>query len=208
MVRRSSAPATAAVARIKGSTSTISGQDATEKLTPNRCHAAYKRLTSGFVVMVLIEETFEAGSARLIDTPEPFVLAAGILLSNFVWNTFAMRKPFVGTPVGFRDYFAGRPGTHLAGVVGGVIWGVDMSFNLIASGRAGFAISYALGQGATMIAAFWGVFIWKWIFPIARTSKGNTSATRVRNSLHSCNGKATPGAAEVNLINRCERLAG
>ena len=90
-----------------------------------------------------------------------FVLAVGILLSNFVWNMFAMKKPFVGTPVSFGDYFAGRPGTHLTGVVGGVIWGVGMSFNLIASGRAGFAISYALGQGATMIAAFWGVFIWK-----------------------------------------------
>jgi glucose uptake protein len=42
-----------------------------------------------------------------------------------------------------------------------VIWGVGMSLNLIASGRAGFAISYGLGQGATMVAAFWGVFIWK-----------------------------------------------
>jgi len=36
-----------------------------------------------------------------------------------------------------------------------------MSLNILASGRAGFAISYGLGQGATMIAAFWGVFIWK-----------------------------------------------
>ena len=36
-----------------------------------------------------------------------------------------------------------------------------MSFSIIASGAAGFAISYGLGQGATMIAAAWGVFIWK-----------------------------------------------
>ena len=36
-----------------------------------------------------------------------------------------------------------------------------MSFSLIASEQAGFAISYGLGQGATMIAAAWGVFIWK-----------------------------------------------
>lgn len=49
----------------------------------------------------------------------------------------------------------------MTGLLGGVTWGVGMSFNLIASGRAGFAISYGLGQGATMIAAFWGVFIWK-----------------------------------------------
>jgi hypothetical protein len=67
MVRRSSAPATAAVASIKSSTSTISAQDVTEKLTPNRRHAAYKRFTSGSVVMVLIEEAFEASSARLIE---------------------------------------------------------------------------------------------------------------------------------------------
>ena len=72
-----------------------------------------------------------------------------------------MKKPLQGGPVGFRDYLAGSLGTHLTGVFGGVIWGAGMSLNLIASGRAGYAISYGLGQGATMIAALWGVFIWK-----------------------------------------------
>jgi len=72
-----------------------------------------------------------------------------------------MKKPFIGTPVGFADYFRGNFNTHLTGILGGAIWGVGMSFSLLASGRAGFAISYGLGQGATMIAAFWGVFIWK-----------------------------------------------
>jgi glucose uptake protein len=90
-----------------------------------------------------------------------FVFAAGIFLSNFVWNTLVMRKPFIGTPVKFAQYFAGSFTTHLTGVLGGLIWGLGMSLNLIASGRAGFAISYGLGQGATMVAAVWGVFIWK-----------------------------------------------
>jgi glucose uptake protein len=91
-----------------------------------------------------------------------FVFAIGIFLSSFVWNTFAMKKPFVGgPPVGFADYFRGSLGNHLTGLLGGLIWGVGMSLNLIASGRAGFAISYGLGQGATMVAALWGVFIWK-----------------------------------------------
>jgi glucose uptake protein len=31
----------------------------------------------------------------------------------------------------------------------------------IASSQAGFAISYGLGQGATMVAAAWGVFVWR-----------------------------------------------
>jgi glucose uptake protein len=90
-----------------------------------------------------------------------FVFAVGIFISNFLLNTLMMRKPFVGTPVTYGDYFKGGLGTHLTGILGGMIWGVGMSFNIIASGRAGFAISYGLGQGATMVAAFWGVFIWR-----------------------------------------------
>jgi glucose uptake protein len=72
-----------------------------------------------------------------------------------------MKKPFVGIPVTYTDYFKGSVGTHLTGILGGIIWGVGMSFNIIAAGKATFAISYGLGQGATMVAAFWGVFIWK-----------------------------------------------
>jgi glucose uptake protein len=90
-----------------------------------------------------------------------FIFAVGIFLSNFILNTLVMKKPFVGHPVSFSDYFKGSFATHLVGILGGIIWGIGMSFNIIASGRAGFAISYGLGQGATMIAAFWGVFIWK-----------------------------------------------
>src|SRR5579863_1695208 len=90
-----------------------------------------------------------------------FVFAVGIFLSNFILNTFVMKKPFRGEPVSYADYFKGGLGTHLTGVLGGIIWGIGMSFNIIASGRAGFAISYGLGQGATMVAALWGVFIWK-----------------------------------------------
>ena len=89
------------------------------------------------------------------------VFAVGIFLSNFLINTFVMKKPFVGTPVSYTEYFKGSLGTHLTGILGGIIWGIGMSFNIIASGRAGFAISYGLGQGATMVAALWGVFIWK-----------------------------------------------
>ena len=46
-------------------------------------------------------------------------------------------------------------------MLGGAIWCLGTAFSYIASGKAGAAISYALGQGAPMIAAIWGVFIWK-----------------------------------------------
>ena len=42
-----------------------------------------------------------------------------------------------------------------------MIWNLGMSLSILAAGKAGFAISYGLGQGATLIAALWGVFIWK-----------------------------------------------
>jgi glucose uptake protein len=90
-----------------------------------------------------------------------FVFAVGVFISNFLWNTLAMRFPVMGPPVPFGQYWRGGFNTHLAGVFGGVVWGIGMSLNLIASGRAGYAISYGLGQGATMIAALWGVFVWR-----------------------------------------------
>ena len=90
------------------------------------------------------------------------IFSVGLFLSSFLWNTLVMVKPFVGTPVPFRDYFIkGTARLHAIGILGGVIWSVGMSFSIIASGAAGAAISYGLGQGATMVAALWGVFIWK-----------------------------------------------
>ena len=88
-------------------------------------------------------------------------VVAGVLLSNFAFNTYAMRRPFVGAPVSYREYFRGSLPTHLVGMLGGAVWCLGTAFSYIAAGKAGAAISYALGQGAPMIAAVWGVFIWK-----------------------------------------------
>jgi glucose uptake protein len=90
------------------------------------------------------------------------MFSLGLLASNFLWNTIFMKRPFVGPPVSFGDYSSkGTPRLHLIGMLGGMIWNLGMSFSIIAAGAAGFAISYGLGQGATLVAALWGVFIWK-----------------------------------------------
>ena len=90
------------------------------------------------------------------------VFSVGLLLSNFLWNTIIMYRPITGTRVTYKQYFTdGTPKLHLIGILGGVVWSIGFTLNIIASGQAGFAISYGLGQGATMIAALWGVFIWK-----------------------------------------------
>ncbi|MEA5128356.1 MAG: GRP family sugar transporter [Proteiniphilum sp.] len=90
-----------------------------------------------------------------------FIFSLGILGSNFIFNTVVMKRPFVGEPVNYSQYFKGNLSTHSVGILGGIIWGVGTVLSYIAAGKAGPAISYALGQGAPMIAALWGVFIWK-----------------------------------------------
>ncbi|MBC7922890.1 MAG: multidrug DMT transporter permease [Ferruginibacter sp.] len=102
----------------------------------------------------------EAG--RLTPYTALVVFSLGLFASNFVWNTYVMARPFSGKPVRYADYFRkGNPRLHLIGMLGGAIWFVGMAFSIMASGEAGFAISYGLGQGATMVAAFWGVFVWR-----------------------------------------------
>ena len=89
------------------------------------------------------------------------IFALGILVSNFLINTAVMKKPFVGTPVPIGDYFKGGFKDHIWGIIGGGIWAVGMTLNVIASGVASPAISYGLGQGATLVSAIWGVLIWR-----------------------------------------------
>lgn len=115
-----------------------------------------------FVAAAMDLNNFEQPTAGML-TPYSaiFVFSIGVLLSNFVFNTLVMRRPFVGEPVSYSEYFKGSFSTHLVGVLGGAIWCLGTAFSYIAAGKAGAAISYALGQGAPMIAAIWGVFIWK-----------------------------------------------
>jgi len=88
-------------------------------------------------------------------------LTLGALLSCSIWNVYFMKNPLVGEPVNFADYFRGPAAGHILGILGGVIWGTGMVFNLVAASFTGVAISYAIGQSAPMVAALWGVLAWK-----------------------------------------------
>jgi glucose uptake protein len=81
----------------------------------------------------------------------------GVFGSNFLWNTIFMRAG----KVTYGQYFQGTAKLHAIGILGGFLWMIALSFNVLASSVAGPAISYALGQGATLVAAIWGLFIWR-----------------------------------------------
>ena len=103
------------------------------------------------------------GEGHLTPYTVMLVFALGIFASTIPVNAFFMGHPLVGAPVRMSEYFQRRGGVHLWGVLGGMVWGVGTISNFVASyaQMVGPATSYALGQGATMVAAIWGVFVWK-----------------------------------------------
>jgi glucose uptake protein len=88
--------------------------------------------------------------------------SVGLLASSFLWNYYLMRKPISGPVISGRDYFNnGTRKDHIYGILGGLIWCLGFSLMTLSAEKAGTAISYGLGQGATMVAVLWGVLVWK-----------------------------------------------
>jgi glucose uptake protein len=109
-----------------------------------------------------------AHAMRGSDSPGPYAIAfyfaIGVLFSTVPANILLMFKPLDGKPpVDGADYWRAPFGWHAAGVLGGAIWCVGAVANFVASGAhlVGPAVSYSIGQGATMVSACWGIFVWR-----------------------------------------------
>lgn len=105
-----------------------------------------------------------AGDHSLGPYTVAFFFALGTAACAVPVNYFLMRKPLTGgAPVSMADYAKGRAALHWWGILGGMIWCTGAVLNFVASHAhiIGPAVSYAIGQGATMISAIWGVFVWK-----------------------------------------------
>jgi glucose uptake protein len=88
----------------------------------------------------------------------------GVFFSTFVFNLYFMNLPVQGDPVSISQYFRGSAKAHLLGVLGGIIWCAGAITNFVAASapvQVGPAVSYAMGQGATMISVIWGLLVWK-----------------------------------------------
>lgn len=89
------------------------------------------------------------------------VFTFATLVSTLFFNIYFMQRPLSGKPVSLAGYLEGKPVWHVLGVFGGMVWSLGTASNLIAGREAGFAVSYAMGQSAPMVAALWGVLVWK-----------------------------------------------
>jgi glucose uptake protein len=114
-----------------------------------------------YVAGSMVTDFSQPEPGRLTPYTALVFFAVGVVLSNFLFNTIQMKRPFLGTSLHFADYFKAKRTDHLIGLLGGAIWCIGMSLSIIASGKAGPAVSYGLGQGATVVAAVWGIYVWR-----------------------------------------------
>jgi len=74
---------------------------------------------------------------------------------------FLMQNSFDGSgPVTWEDA-TGHGRSALWAVFGGFIWTTGTVVNLVSSSEVSLAVSYSIGQSAPMVAALWGVCVWK-----------------------------------------------
>jgi glucose uptake protein len=104
-----------------------------------------------------------------------FFFALGVLISTVPANLLLMAHPLDGKPpVAGSGYFRAPLRWHLAGLSGGAVWCTGAVANFVASSAAnlvGPAVSYSIGQGATMISACWGIFVWHEFAGASRAAK-------------------------------------
>jgi glucose uptake protein len=115
----------------------------------------------GLVVKSLDNGFVSGGAGNLTPFTGVFFFAVGITVTTPIFNPIFMRFPVEGERVKMKEYFRGNLGTHMTGILGGLIWMTGMVVSFMSAGASNPAISYALSNAAPVVAILWGVFIWK-----------------------------------------------
>lgn len=117
----------------------------------------------GLVVKSIDPQIVTGGAGTLTPYTGVFGFALGILITTPIVNPIMMKNAKLadGSTVTMKDYFAGRPRTHLIGMLGGLIWMSGELISFMGSAAANPAISYALSNASPIVAMIWGVFVWK-----------------------------------------------
>ncbi len=110
-------------------------------------------------------EIAKAGEVGVAPYGIGLLFGGGVLFSSLLYLPFFMNFPVEGDPVELSKYFGGTLRQHLLGLAGGIVWMMGALFNFAAASapvavQVGPAISYALGQGATLVSALWGLLVW------------------------------------------------
>lgn len=92
-------------------------------------------------------------------------MTIGIAIATAVLLPVFMRNPILPgqKAVGFTEYTRAKRSWHLWAIFGGSMWAIATVFNMVVSSMPTFsvAIAFTLGNCSPMIAALWGVFVWR-----------------------------------------------
>ena len=114
-----------------------------------------------FVAISLATDFSPADDGKISSYTAVVLFSIGALVSTAIVNPFFMSRPVEGEPVKMTQWLAGSPRTHLLGMLGGFIWCLGNSVSFMSVGAASPAISYGLSNAAPVVAAIWGIFVWK-----------------------------------------------
>jgi glucose uptake protein len=114
-----------------------------------------------FVASALAVDFTPAEAGKITSYTAVVFFSIGALICTVLLNPLFMKKPVTGEPVKMSQWYNGDSRTHLLGMLGGAIWCLGNSVSFMAVGAASPAISYGLSNSAPVVAALWGIFVWK-----------------------------------------------
>jgi glucose uptake protein len=114
-----------------------------------------------FVNSSLDKDFLPESAGKLTPYTAVVFFSIGAFLSSFLYNPLFMKFPAEGSPVSFKAYLQGTQKDHSMGILGGIIWCIGNIASVMAVNAASPAISYGLSNSAPVIAAIWGIFVWK-----------------------------------------------
>jgi glucose uptake protein len=115
----------------------------------------------GFVVKALDSAFVDGGTGTLTPYSAIVFFSFGVILCTTLFFLFLMKPLKIGVPGSFKEFFSGSGRSHMAGILGGIIWCAGMVASFMAVSAANPAIAYALSNAAPVVAILWGVFVWK-----------------------------------------------
>ena len=123
-------------------------------------------LMGSFYPLVEMSKGLGVQNGGLAPYSVALLFSAAVFVSTFVFNLYFLRRPIEGKPLSISTYFRGAHRQHLLGILGGMVWCTGAIANFAAASapktvQVGPAVSYALGQGATLISALWGLLVWR-----------------------------------------------
>ncbi len=121
----------------------------------------------GFVPQISNQAT--SGENGMAPYAAGLLLAAGAFFSAPVFLLFFATFPIAGAPATARGYLDGSKKQHLLGIAGGLLWTAGLLGSLMVPGpapaqfssTAQYLLSHALNPAALLVAAAWGLLVWR-----------------------------------------------